>query len=210
MITDHTSPFYTRPNGPGKYNGAYYYSCEIVKNIIPQIRTDRDWLTINAEGAPIRAGTIVFIHNNLYPKMYNWLQGIPDLILVCGIPETTEKVRHLGTPIYLPLSVDVEEVRQYRTEKKTRGTCYAGRSGKKKNIPNGTELLQALPRPEFLRRLAEYENAYAVGRVAIEAKILKCNILPYDDRFPDPSRWEVIDNSEAAQMLQIELDRIDR
>ena len=95
MIIDHTSPYYQRPMTAGKYNGAWYYSEEIVKNIIPNISTDRSWLTINAKGAPVPNGSIVFIHNNLHPQFYTWLSGKSDLILVCGIPETMELVRHL-------------------------------------------------------------------------------------------------------------------
>lgn len=209
MIYDHTSAYYQRPQGPGKYNGAYYYSIEISKNIIPQIKTDRDWLTINAKDAPIKDGAIIFIHNNLNPEVYSWLAGKKDLLLICGVPETLDKVKHLGTPIYLPLSVDVEEVKKYRA-KKTREVCFAGRASKKENLPDGVELLQAMPRTELLERLARYKSAYAVGRTAIEAKVLRCKVLPYDHRYPDPKRWEVIDNSEAAEMLQIELNKIDR
>lgn len=52
--------------------------------------------------------------------------------------------------------------------------------------------------------VAKYRNALAVGRCAIEAMVLGCEILPYDRRCPDPSIWRVVDNREAAQMLQHE------
>ena len=50
MIIDHNHPLYAKKrnnliNG-NKYNGAYYYSREIVKNIIPLVKTDRNWITI--------------------------------------------------------------------------------------------------------------------------------------------------------------------
>lgn len=208
MIYDHNSVYYQMPQGAGRYNGAVYYSMEIVKNMIPNIKTDRDWLTINAKGAPIKDGTIVFIHNNKYPEYYSWLATRKDLILVCGIPETMDKVKHLGTPIYIPVNIDVEYVKRYRG-KKTRDRCYAGRASKKDGIPKGTELLQGIPREELLERMARYRYVYAVGRTALEAKVLGCKILPYDKRFMDVKRWQVIDNSEAASMLQIELNRID-
>ena len=76
-------------------------------------------------------------------------------------------------------------------------------------FPRGTEEIKGLPRPEFLRKLAQYEKVYAVGRVALEAKALGAEILSYDERFPDPERWEVMDNAEAAQILQMKLDLID-
>ena len=45
MIIDYNHPIYKakRENMSGfnKYNGAYYYSKDIVKNIIPKVKTDR-------------------------------------------------------------------------------------------------------------------------------------------------------------------------
>ena len=123
-------------------------------------------------------------------------------------------VRHLGTPIYLPISIDVDYVKQFRAHK-TRQVCFAGRASKKNvalagnNLPNNIDVLQGLPREELLERMARYRSVYAVGRTALEAKVLKCKILPYDERFPDVKRWNVIDNSEAAEMLQLELNNID-
>ena len=132
------------------------------------------------------------------------------MVLVCGIPETCEKVKHLGTPIYLPLSIDVNEVLNYKTEK-TKGTAYAGRQGKRRfhSFGDSVDLLEALPREELLKKMAEYRNIFAVGRTAIEAKCLGCNIFPYDERFPDVGRWKVLDNRDAAEILQKKLNEID-
>jgi len=47
------------------------------------------------------------------------------------------------------------------------------------------------------------------GRLAA-AKELGCRVLPYDERFPNPDIWQVIDNSVAAEILQQQLDIIDR
>ena len=194
----------------GKHNGAYYYSREIVRNIIPHVNTDRNWITINIPGVGCDHA-IVFIHNNLHSEHYDWLKAYKDLILVCGIPETCEKVAHLGRAVYLPLSVDVEEVKAYKTRKKPRSVAYVGRRSKRRGIefPPDVEYIEALPRPEFLARMAEYKKIYAVGRAAIEGLILDCEILPYDPRFPDPERWQVMDNLEAAALLQRTLNEID-
>ena len=45
-----------------KFNGAYYYSKEIVENIIPHVRTNYNWVTININKS--LPHSIVFIHNN--------------------------------------------------------------------------------------------------------------------------------------------------
>lgn len=211
MIYDHTSKPYRakwKLSGDNKFNGAYYYSQEIVANIIPNVETNRSWVTINAP-SQCDDGAIVFIHNNLDTSLYDWMSIYNDLILVCGIPETCEKVAHLGTPIYLPLSVDVAEVEEHKT-KKTKDTCFVGRKMKRTfKLPEDIDYLEGMPRELLLDELAKYKKAYAVGRCAIEAKVLGCKILPYDDRFPDVDRWEVLDNLEAAKILQAELDKID-
>lgn len=193
--------------GCNKYNGAYYYSKEICERIIPNVETDYNWVTIN-----IQEGfdhSIVFIHNNLHPESFDWLKEYKDLILVCGIPETAERMKYLGRTIYLPLSINVAEVEKYKCEK-TKDTAFAGRKSKRKDryLGRGIDYLENIPREALLSRMAEYRNIYAVGRTAIEAACLDCKILPYDDRFPDPSIWKVVDNLEAAKMLQEELNKL--
>ena len=216
VIIDHDNPKYRevwRRLGEGHcWNGAFYYSKEIGSNIIPAVKTDRNWVTVNIPNLGVDHA-IVFMHNNTRPDLYDWLSQYEDLVLVCGIPETVDKVAHLGKAIYLPLSVDVDYVRSFRVPECERdiNTAFAGRQAKRAGIkfPLGTVNLESMPRHELLKRLAKCHDVYGVGRVAIEAKILGCNILPYDPRFPDPSRWKIVDNEEAAAMLQKELERID-
>ena len=194
--------------GKNRFNGAFFYSKEIVKNIIPRVDTDRAWITVNMPGVGCDH-SIVFVHNNLHPENYEWLTQYKDVVLVCGIPETCDKVAHIGTPIYLPLSIDVLDVKRYRRPR-IKGVAFAGRPSKKNSkVPADVDCLEGMPRTKLLARMAEYRQVYAVGRTAIEAKVLGCEVLPYDDRFPDPSRWKVLDNTEAAVMLQYELDKID-
>ena len=212
MIINHNNQKYSRKRqqiGNGRYNGAYYYSIEICKYIIPQIKTDRNWVTVNTRGDGADHA-IVFIHNNKNPESYSWLKEYKDLILVCGIPETCAKVMHLGHPIYLPLSVNVKEVASHRCMK-TRDTAYIGRKQKRVGIPFPAtiDFISGLQRDRFLDEVAKYRKVYAIGRSAIEAMILDCEILPFDKRFPDPSRWKIMDCSEAAQILQKQLDEID-
>lgn len=205
-IFSHLSKEYKTPS---QMNGALLYSEEIVKYFIPKIITDRNWVTIRKVPYCFDH-SIVFIHNNLHPWFYDYLKNYKDLILVCGIESTCDKVKHLGTPIYLPLSVPVKEILKFRT-KKTKSSAYAGRKGKfaSCNVPLSIPHLQDLTHEQLLTEMAKYRSIYAVGRTAIEAKVLGCKILPYDPRFPDPSIWEVLDTDDAIKILQKKLDEID-
>lgn len=210
MIFDHTTIDYQqRLLGQFKHNGAYYYSKEIVKNMIPRIKTNRDWVTIN-DYKHCTNGAIVFIHNNKNPQNYNWLRKYKDLILVCGVPSTCQKVQGIGKAIYLPLSVDTLALEPFKTEK-TIDCAFVGRSAKLGGfkLPKGCVKIQNLARTELLRELAKCRKVYAVGRCAIEARFFGCEVLPYDPRYPDPSVWQVLDNREAAKILQEKLDKID-
>ena len=210
MIIDINHPAYQmkyRAMWHGKFNGAYYYSKEIGEFIIPNIKTDRNWVTINIP--PFAADhSIVFIHNNISPSRYDWLSKYKDLVLVCGVPETCEKVEHLGKTIYLPLPIDVEYVKSVRCEK-DKDTCYAGRARKFAQYTLDGDPICDVPREEMLARMAHYKKCYAVGRTAIEAKILGCEVLPYDPRFPDPSIWQPFTYEQAVNVLQKKLDEID-
>lgn len=212
-IFNHKSLNYLRkfPFAYQHRNGAYLYSQELCANIIPRIQTERPWVTIN-DGFTCWDGAIVFIHNNLHPEHYEWLSEFKDLILVCGIPETCEKVAHLGRAIYLPLSIDVNYVKRFACEDKIYDTAFVGRKSKmnRGEIPEGTPILSNMPRELLLAKTARFKKVYAVGRCALEAKALGCEILPYDERFPDASIWQVIDNADAAKMLQEMLDEIDK
>lgn len=193
-----------------KVNGAYYYMLELERNIIPYIETTRNWVLTNL--VPDRVNTdhnIVFIHNNDHPEMYAWLRRRRDNILVCGVPETCEKVAHLGRPVYLPLSIDIADTRQYAREQ-DRDLCYAGRHVKlKKYLPPGADVVTGKKRPEFLAELSRYKRVAGVGRVALEALAFGAEIVPYDPRFPDPSLWVLRDNKDVIPILQNLLNEID-
>ena len=216
MIISHKHRAYRRKWGASsknRFNGAYYYSIEIVQNIIPNIQTDRNWVTVNI---PIYATdhSIVFIHNNLKPDRYNWLGLYKDLVLVCGLESTCDKVSHLGKAIYLPLSIDVKFVEQFRLpEDQRHGEAFVGRKSKRTmkgiHLPSGVDRIEGKERTQLLQEMAKYEKVYAVGRTAIEAKCLGCEVGYYDERFPDPDIWKVMDNSEAVKILQAKLDEID-
>lgn len=205
------------PNGSGANNGAYFYSKEIEKNIIPNVKTDRPWDTLGMKALRSEDRAIVFIHHNRnWDQVYSWLDKYKDLIYVCSVPHTYEWAKSVGKKaIYLPLSVDVDYVKQFKTEK-TKQACYSGnrwkfkRADEEKNIPDDVDFPpENIPREELLKFIAPYRELYAIGRCAIEGMVLGCEIKPFYRVFPDPSYWQVLDNKDAAKILQEELDKID-
>ena len=215
MIIDHTNPTYAKKRaslGCDKYNGAYYYSKDIVKYIIPHVKTDRNWVTIRLNSMKEHPDhAIVFIHNNRNPNYYSYLKNYKDCVLVCCLPHTVENMNFFGKAIYLPLSVDIKSVEKYKVKHKTKKMAFAGRPIKlyRAPVPKECDILTDMPQSQLLKEMAKYETVYCTGRTAIQAKILGCKIGVHDKRFPDPSIWKVIDCKEAAEMLQHQLDIID-
>lgn len=211
MIFSHESHEYRDSLRTRNHNhGAYYYSEEICKYFIPNIKTDRNWVTIGYDGMCFDH-SIVFAHSNLHPYVYKYLEPFDDLILVCSWHQQEEAVKQWGKPVFLPMSVDVEYVEQFKRPK-DKDVCFAGRMEKctdELRLTPGIDFIAEVDRERLLSEMARYERVYAIDRVAIEAKILGCEVLPYDRRFPDPDFWEVIDSRDAARMLQKILDEVD-
>lgn len=218
MIIDHNHPLYAKKRRSmrdgNQYNGAYYYSKEIVKNIIPNVKTDRNWITIRlSEMKEHPDHSIIFIHNNKNPNYYEYLKDYKDCILVCSLPTTAENLRFFGKTVYLPLSVDVDYVKKFRVKNKSKDIAYAGRAIKleymNNRVPKGTTTLCNMCQSQLLKEMAKYKTIYASGRTAIQAKILGCKVLPHETNFPDSRFWKVIDNKESAKTLQKLIDEID-
>ena len=218
MILDHTEPNYVKKRNSlvegNKFNGAYYYSREIVKNIIPHVKTDRNWVTVRLADTPIPEHSIVFIHNNRNPNYYEFLRNYKDLILVCGLERTVDNMQYFGKAIYLPLSIDVQYVKKFRVEEKTKEMAFAGRLIKISKmyhapVPKECDILTNMSQHRLLQAMADYKKVYCTGRTALQAKVLGCEIGVHDPNFPDPRIWKVIDNRDAAKMLQDMLNEID-
>lgn len=218
MILDHTEPNYVKKRNSlvegNKFNGAYYYSREIVKSIIPHVKTDRNWVTVRLADIPIPDHSIVFIHNNRNPNYYEFLRDYKDLILVCGLERTVDNMQYFGKAIYLPLSIDVEYVKRFRVEEKTKEMAFAGRLIKISKmyhapVPKECDILTNMSQHRLLQAMADYKKVYCTGRTALQAKVLGCEIGAHDPNFPDPRIWKVIDNRDAAKMLQDILNEID-
>lgn len=207
---------YARLMSSGTHNGAFYYAKELVENIIPHIHTSRPWDTLGMRAVRSADRAIVFIHHNVHcDRTYRWLDYYYDQVLVCSLPTTYEWARQHHRAIYLPLSIDIQYVQQFAT-KKTLPYCYAGNAWrfKRRDLarmlpPDCPRSPKNLPREELLRFIAPYRKVYAVGRTALEALALGSEIGVCDSRFPDPSFWQLRDNSEAVEILQRELDMID-
>lgn len=223
-IIDTTDPNYEaykrvfHPGGKGSHNGAYYYSQEIVKNIIPNVETWRPWDTMGMKFLRSRDHAIVFIHHcRNWDKVYSWLEKYKDQIYVCSTMPTYEWALSRGKKaIFLPLSVDAEYVKQFKT-KKTKKACYAGnrwafkRKFENENIPEDVDFPPAnLPREELLKFIAEYRELYAIGRCAIEGLYLGCKIKPFYPVYPSATYWKLLSNQNAAVLLQKALDDIER
>lgn len=214
MIIDHNHPEYKKRRnrqGFGKYNGAYYYSKDIVKYIIPNIKTDRNWVTVRMEDIPIPDHSIVFIHNNRNPNYYEYLSKYDDVVLVTSIQNTYDNMTLFSNKvILLPLSVNVKSIEHYKVKEKTKDLAFAGRRLKINNrVPKECDILTDMPQTQLIKEMAKYKKIYAVGRTALQAKILGCKIGVYDNMYPDPNIWKIVDCSQAVKILQKELDKID-
>ena len=220
MIIDHNHPEYKklrRKVKDGKYNGCWYYSHEIVDNIIPRVKTWRGWNTVGRELDGMCDHMIVFLHDNSTPWHYYWLKNYNDLVLVCSSKYTLDSVQFSGHTVLLPMSVDTEYVKKFRTEK-TKDTCFVGNVWVRQNIrgitaqtniPDNVDFFSSMPREKLLKEVAKYRRAYAIDRCAIEAKVLGCELLELDTRYSVDNVGEVLDNRDAAKILQRELDKID-
>lgn len=213
IVESHLSPYYSNiiPNG------ALIYSMNIVKNIIPNVKTKRNWVTIDTHRC--FDNSIVFIHSNVNIERYEYLKDYKNLILVVSQHETVNKLKEAGYAdhvIYLPLSIDLDETLKYKNTKQhfRGGYCYAGRPDKPYvdglRLDKNIVFLTKLTHPALLERLNDYKYCYAVGLTAIEAKLMGCTILPFDRRYPDTRVWQVLDGKQAAKMLQTKIDAIDK
>lgn len=160
---------------------------------------------------------IVFIHHCInWADAYDWLDKYKDQIYIVSTKPSFEWFVEQGKKtILLPLSIDVDYVSQFKTVK-TKKACYAGnrwsfkREDEKNNIPPDVDFPpRNIPRDELLKFISRYEELYAIGRCALEGMVLGCKIKPFYHVYPDPSYWKVLDNKDAATLLQRALDMVE-
>lgn len=190
------------------HDGAYWYSKEFVERMIPKLKTDRPFVTINVKGKCLD-NAIVIIHANDHPEVYTYLADYKNLILVCSKIATVKKLIEMYPKfhvVYLPMSVDKAYVEKFKAKRKTKDTAYVGRlvkcpdeMMKNKNIAK----IGNMDREKVLSECAKFKNVFAVGRCAIEAKILGAKVFSDED-------YPILDNLEAVPILQKFINEIDR
>lgn len=195
-------------------NGAYYFSKEICENIIPQVKTDRNWITVNSENKCMDH-SIVWIHNNEAPDHYEHLRLYKDLILICVFPHTLRRMIEMHPKfhcIYLPLSIDIDYVKKFKTKRKTKSQAYFGRMAKcPLEISEEAKIDKIFGdnRDDLLTKVSKYKTIYAVDRCALEAKALGCKVIPCYKEYNNGDKFALIDNQETAKELQRLLNEID-
>ena len=212
QIVSHLSPEYLNLKIPYN-NGAYYYSKELLENIVPKIKTDRNWILINAEGK-CYDNSIVIIHNNKNPERYQWLSKYKNLILVCSQPHTLKTLiemhPHFHT-ILIPLSIDINYVKKFKVKRKTKEIGYFGRKEKCPSYileDDSIDKIYGMDRDELLHTLAKYKKVYAIGRCALEAKCLGCEVLHHEGEYENTD-FILYDNKDIIPEFQRLIDEID-
>lgn len=197
----------------GINNGAYWYSKELLENIVPKIKTDRNWVLINVDNQ-CKNHSIVFIHNNAHPESYYWLKDYEDLILICSQIKTLEIMISMFPQfhvVYIPLSIDTNYVSKFKVKRKTKEVAYFGREVKCpdeiKNNPNIDKIF-GKDREKILKEVAKYKKVYAIGRCALEAKCLNCKVISHKGEYIN-TKFDLLDNKEVIPLIQRICDEID-
>ena len=116
------------------------------------------------------------------------------------------------------MSIDTEYVKKFRVAKKTKGTCFVGNRWVRDNMTDSNpsvlvtgkvDFLSGMKREKLLKEIAKYRRAMAIDRCALECKVLGCELIPIDIRYHCDQVGRVIDNVEAAGMLQSALNKIE-
>lgn len=194
-------------------NGAYYYSKEIYNNIIPHIKTKRNWVLLNIPGC-CYDNSIVFIHNNKNPERYEWLKEYKNLILICSNINTLKFMIEMMPKthcILIPLSIDTKYVEQFKVKRKTKDTAYFGRLEKcpSEILADSTiDKIYGVNREKILKTVAKYKNVYSIGRCALEAKCLNCKVKSHRGEYKNID-FKLLDNSEIIPLLQRLINEID-
>jgi hypothetical protein len=215
IIQDHNTTEYKAAQSKlnrGKFNGAYFYSKEIVDCFIPQIKTTYNWQTINHQKAPEHC--IVFVHSNNALHRYDYLLKYKDIILVCSTHNSLNELKKKGHKkvIYVPLSIDTDYLDNFKMDKKY-GTIAAGNlwaftpETKVMFIRNRIKHYHDIPREDLLKLMAKSKTVYAIGRTAMEAIYLGANVIQPDKEYPVEKYTTYFTQKQAIEILRKEIER---
>lgn len=161
--------------------GAYFYAKEIEENILPALG-ELDITVVTTGAVLFRAHeipdySVVVCHDNRRPiHKYETLLG-KNILWICSKPSTVEKMQNHGEgAVYIPLSIDTEYVKQFKTEK-TGEIAYVGNAWSFKRkylslLPKDIVQLNGMEREDLLREMAKYKRVIAEGRCLMEAQVL--------------------------------------
>lgn len=216
IIQDHTTKEYLRARrrlSRGKFNGALFYSKEIVESFIPNIETDYHWQTINHQKAPDHC--IVFVHSNNALGRYDYLLKYKDIILVCSTNHSVSQLQKRGHKqvIYVPLSIDTDYLDKFKCEQKN-GTVACGnvwaftQSMKDFFRLNKIKHYHDIPRVSLLEIIGKSEKVFAIGRTAMEAIYLGAEVIQPEKEYPVEKYDTYFSQSDAIKIMQKELDKL--
>lgn len=219
IIQDHTTKEYLIAQSKlsaGKFNGAYFYSKEIVESFIPNINTTYNWQTINHQTAPEHC--IVFVHSNNALERYDYLLKYNDVILVCSTHNSLNQLKRKGHKkvIYVPLSIDTDYLDNFKNDNEKNGTIATGNQWaftnetKKFFIKNNIKHYHDIPREQLLTLMSNAETIYAIGRTAMEAIYLGANVIQPDKEYPVEKYTTYYKQEDAIRILQQEIDKYDK
>ncbi len=201
----------------GKVNtGSYFYALEIENNILPELKNID--LTIITTGASlfrtgeIRRNTVVVCHDNRNTlKSYSKFLG-KNCLWICSKESTAATLRAVDeNAVYIPLSIDVEYVKQFRTAK-TKDIAFVGNAwGFKRNylasLPSNIDQLSGMGREQLLNAMAQYKRVIAEGRCLMEAQVLgaQTEVPQYEDGI-ESVYVEALDNRETIPYWRLALE----
>lgn len=168
--------------GITRNNGSYWYAKEIEDIILPHINKRLFIVTAAAtiyNKHEIPDNAIVVCHDNRTTiNSYGFLFK-KNILWICSKHSTVKTlIREGERAVYIPLSIDTEHVKKFKS-RKTKGTAYVGNSWAFKKsylstLPKSIAQISNLDRDDLLKEMAKYKNVIAEGRCLMEAQALGC------------------------------------
>lgn len=168
--------------GITRNNGSYWYAKEIEDIILPHINKRLFIVTAAASiynKHEIPDNAIVVCHDNRSTvNSYGFLFQ-KNILWICSKHSTVKTlIREGERAVYIPLSIDTEHVKKFKS-RKTKGTAYVGNSWAFKksylsSLSKDIAQLSNLDRDDLLKEMAKYKNVIAEGRCLMEAQALGC------------------------------------